>query len=352
MRVLAAATLLLALAAPAARADSKVQAVGSVLYFDNDDAGIANKLTVDYDARGRVHFVDEADPYGMNYETPPCSPGRVNGAGNPVEVFCNKDGSYRSVNIQVGPAQDRVAYALNDLPVELAGEDGADALATGGAADTVAGGQGNDSLDAGAGDDNVLGDIGDDTLRGGAGNDKLNGGDGGDTFDAGEGDDTVQAVDGFTDTIDCGPGTDSAVVDQLDTVSNCEQVSRQQVPPVPGQMGPKDTTAPAVSVGGSTSQRARRRYKVLVTASEPSRVNASGFLSAGGTRTRLPTGSGQIKVGGGGLTLRLRLSRAQLRTVKRDLRRRRRPKAVVTVSAVDPAGNTSRPRRIRIAFRR
>jgi Ca2+-binding RTX toxin-like protein len=348
--VLAAAALLVA--APSVYADSKLSVRGGVFYFVNEDAGIANRLTVDNDPRNRLHFFDEADPYGMNFPTPPCSPGKVNSAGNPIEVFCVKDGSYRSVSVQSGPGEDRVTWKADDMPVSLAGEDGADGLTAGGAADTLSGGQGDDTLDGGGGDDTVLGDEGDDALTGGLGNDTLNGRAGNDTFAGGDGNDTVQASDGYNDGIDCGPGDDTAVIDQLDTVAGCEHVTRQQVTPVPGQAGPKDTTAPAIRVGGSAAQRARRHFKVLVTVSEPSIADASGYLVAGGVNTKLEPATAKVRVGGGGATLKLGLTKRMVRLVKHDLRRHKHPRARVTVSAVDAAGHTSRPHRIWIAFRR
>src|SRR4051794_33325965 len=105
-RALACLPLAALLAAAPAWADSKLSVRGGVFYFINEDAGIANRLTADNDPRGRLHFFDDADPYGMNFPTPPCSPGQVNSAGNPVEVFCVKDGSYHTVNVQAGPGED------------------------------------------------------------------------------------------------------------------------------------------------------------------------------------------------------------------------------------------------------
>src|SRR3954470_10439352 len=172
--------------------DSKLNIAGGVLYFRNEDAGISNGLTVDNDSRGRTHFVDDADPYGMNFPTPPCSPGRLNSAGNPVEVFCDK-GSYSSITIQIGPGEDHVDYKLDDLPVTLEGAVGADTLTSAGANDSLHGGQGNDSVSSGAGDDALTGDDGDDTLQGGDGNDRLDGGLGADKIDAGAGDDPTRA---------------------------------------------------------------------------------------------------------------------------------------------------------------
>jgi hypothetical protein len=344
--------LALLIAAPVAWADSKLRVQGDVFYFVNEDAGIANRLTVDNDPRGRLHFFDEADPYGMNFPTPPCSPGKVNSAGNPVEAYCNKDGSYHSVTVQSGPGEDRVTYKVDDLPGTLDGEDGADTLTGAGAADTIGGAQGDDTLAGGAGNDSLLGNEGNDSMGGGPGDDTLNGGAGNDALGGEDGNDTIQASDGYTDAVDCGAGDDTAVVDQLDTVSGCEHTSRQQVTPVPGQAGPRDTTDPALRVGGSTSQRAHRTFKVLATASEPSIVDASGYLVAGGVNTKLGTDTAKVKVGGGGATLHLGLTKRMVRLIKRDLRRHRHPRARVTVSAVDPAGNTSRPSRIWISFRR
>jgi Ca2+-binding RTX toxin-like protein len=353
MRRLACLSLLALLAlAATALADSKMSVRGGVLYFINEDAGIANRLTVETDARGRMHFTDDADPYGMNFPTPPCSPGKINSAGNPVEVFCTKDGSYKSVSIQVGPGEDGVAYKVDDIPVTLAGEVGADVLTAAGAADALNGGQGNDALDGGGGDDTLRGDDGDDKIGGGAGNDTLNGGAGADTLDGDEGDDTFQVSDGYADAVNCGAGADTVVADQLDTLKDCEQPTVQQVQPVPGQTGPADTTAPGLQVGGSTSQHAGKTVTVLVTASEPSLVDASGFLSAAGINTRLKPGSAKVTVGGGGAALKLGLSKRARRFVRRDLRRHRHPKVRLTVTAVDDAGNTSPARHITIALRR
>src|SRR4051794_41066145 len=183
---LAGALGALAAAAAPALADSKMSISGGVLYFRTEDAGISNALTVDNDARGRAHFSDDADPYGMSYPSPPCSPGKLNSAGNAVEVFCDK-GTYQSIDIQIGPGEDHVTYKLDDLPATLEGAVGADTLTSAGANDSVHGGQGNDTLDSGAGDDALTGDEGDDTVHAGAGNDRVDAGPGADTVDAGDG---------------------------------------------------------------------------------------------------------------------------------------------------------------------
>ncbi len=339
--VLAASALL---AVPAAAwADSKLSVRGGVFYFHNEDAGVANRLTVDTDPRGRLHFADDGDPYGMNFPAPLCSPGRLNSAGNVVEVFCARDSSYRRVSIEAGPGEDGVAWAVADLPVSISGEDGADVLTSAAADDTIAGGQGNDAIDGGGGADQLLGGLADDTIGGGPGDDLLNGGEGNDVLGAGDGNDTLQTSDGWSDTVGCGTGEDTVVADQLDTLTDCEKVDVQQVEPVPGQSGPKDTAAPALRVGGSTRQRSRRTIGVLATVSEPAVLNASGFVTVRGINLPLRPASAGAAVGGAGATLRLALpGRA----------RGRRGKARVTVTAVDAAGNTSTPRRITVALAR
>lgn len=75
--------------------------------------------------------------------------------------------------------------------------------------------------------------------------DDIDAGAGGDQVNAFAGDDVVSARDGFGDRIDCGPGTDTATVDQLDEVVGCETVNRADVPtPAPAQQA---ATTPAAT---------------------------------------------------------------------------------------------------------
>jgi hypothetical protein len=335
-------------------ADSRMTTSGRVLYFRNEDAGIANRLTVDTDAKGRAHFIDDADPYGMNYPGGDCSPGKINNSGNVVEVFCDK-GRFDSITIQTGPGEDAVAYAIEDRPATLEGGVGADVLKSAGAKDELFGGQGNDVLEAGAGDDVLGGDEGDDTLRGQAGNDRLDAGVGFDVVEGGDGDDTVRAADGYADKIDCGSGADTVTADQADTPTNCETVTRAQVAGPSGAAAGPDTRRPAVQVGGSTSQRVStrtRRIAVAVTVSEPARIDVSGFLDAAGLNDRLTPRTARVAVGGGGTVVRVPLSAKQIRRALAQLRKHRRVRVTVTVSAVDAAGNPSRSRHLTIALRR
>jgi hypothetical protein len=66
-------------------------------------------------------------------------------------------------------------------------------------------------------------------LTGASGNDTIAGGGGSDRLQGFGGDDTLNARDGVADRVECGPGTDTAIVDQLDQVIACENVDRAEV---------------------------------------------------------------------------------------------------------------------------
>ncbi|MBJ7458813.1 MAG: hypothetical protein JHD02_06485 [Thermoleophilaceae bacterium] len=153
------------------------------------------------------------------------------------------------------------------------GNGGDDTINAKNKADVVDAGSGNDTVNAGAGNDTVQGGDGDDVLRGGLGGDKQYGGAGNDTIFANkgrdeswggagndtlwalarsdvnsrkdfngdvlhgeDGDDTFRTRDGEGDTIDCGAGTDTAILDFKDKIldattespnGSCENVTRK-----------------------------------------------------------------------------------------------------------------------------
>lgn len=92
--------------------------------------------------------------------------------------------------------------------------------------DLLLGNGGNDLLRGLGGSDCLEGGAGNDTLVGGAGNDKLYGDRGRNRYDAGAGSDFVHAVNGVRETIKCGPGNDTALVDRVDVTRGCEHVRR------------------------------------------------------------------------------------------------------------------------------
>jgi len=68
-------------------------------------------------------------------------------------------------------------------------------------------------------------------LDGGPGNDRITGGYDADRLHGGPGRDAIVAVDGRRDRVDCGPGRDTALVDRIDRVRNCERVRRDSGTP-------------------------------------------------------------------------------------------------------------------------
>lgn len=80
-----------------------------------------------------------------------------------------------------------------------------------------------------SGDDVLVGNAAANSLNGGSGNDTIEGGTGNDVLSGGGGNDTIRARDGFADFVNCGEGADTAEVDTLDTVEECETVNRADV---------------------------------------------------------------------------------------------------------------------------
>jgi hypothetical protein len=92
----------------------------------------------------------------------------------------------------------------------------------------LAGGGHDDTIFGRGGNDTILGGNGDDRLYGGPGNDVITGGAGADRIYGGPGSDSIDAADGERDVVDCGPGSDHAIVDAVDIVSkDCELVTRK-----------------------------------------------------------------------------------------------------------------------------
>ena len=84
----------------------------------------------------------------------------------------------------------------------------------------------NDHICGLPGFDHLYGRGGADYLDGGSGDDVIYGGRGRDLIRGAGGRDVIFARDGRRDTIDCGTEHDTAVVDRIDRVTNCERVLR------------------------------------------------------------------------------------------------------------------------------
>lgn len=108
----------------------------------------------------------------------------------------------------------------------MRGGAGADRLTGDRGSDVIAGGSKADLIVGGAGDDRVSGGSGRDTIGGGRGKDRVKGGSGQDRLFGGAGRDRLDSVDGRPDVVDCGRARDTARIDRIDQISNCEIVTR------------------------------------------------------------------------------------------------------------------------------
>lgn len=134
------------------------------------------------------------------------------------------DGGPGADAISGGGDRDSVSYA--DAPVTVTLD---------GVADDGAAGEGDnigadvEDVFGSDGRDKLVGSAAENTLDGNAGDDTINGGPGSDGLFGGDGDDRITSRDGSVDRVDCGPGTDSALVDARDSVRDCEEVGREPV---------------------------------------------------------------------------------------------------------------------------
>ena len=144
--------------------------------------------------------------------------------GGPGDDVLNGDGADTPSEtfIHCGPGTDRVDADVDDtidadcedVTVHIFGTDAADTIVGTVYKDDVVDFGGDDSVSTGKGDDNITLELGKDTV------------------DAGEGDDVIYAfwgsrfrIVGDVDSVTCGPGDDTAYVDDVDTVaSDCERV--------------------------------------------------------------------------------------------------------------------------------
>jgi Ca2+-binding RTX toxin-like protein len=189
---------------------------------------------------------------------------------------------------------------------------------------------------------------------GGDGNDKLIGGQGADTLDAGAGDDSIDSADGIAEKVVCGAGTDSVAADQLDDLVDCETVERRNVDPPADQPVGDDKIRPKLTAAALTSQRVtkrRRSVRMVATSSEKGLVQATGYIEVDGINDRLKPARATVSVGGGGVTIKLKFSKRQMKLLGRDFKHHRTPRVRLTVSSVDQAGNTSAIRHLTIRLR-
>jgi hypothetical protein len=224
--------------------------------------------------------------------------GRPGEADNVLNV--EKIESHVSGTLAGGPGDDVfTVYAnLDEGNSTLIGNGGNDKLTAGHYADTLDGGIGNDVL---------VGGLGNDMITGGPGQDTINGDATGSTCGYYSctipfGNDVINARDGEADTIDCGVGTDRAVVDAIDVVANCESVDTAGAAPGPGGTGaPAGAgSGPASKVTGKLSVEviAKKGLGVTVSCAGACKVTASlvvkGKTVASSKKTLLKAGEAKL----------------------------------------------------------
>lgn len=205
--------------------------------------------------------------------------------------------------------------------------------------DILRGGAGDDILKGGNGADGLFGEDGGDGLEGEDGGDRLDGGLGVDAFDGDggfSGADTILARDGTAETINCGAGTDSAIVDPSDMTlgfgdRSCERVDR----------GTVARTAPVLSALAARAA-SRGRLTIRFRLSERATVTIRLQRRVGRRHRTVP---GQLRHRG----------RAGLNTVRFSgrLGGRRVPagRYRLIVTARDAAGDQARVRRLTVRLR-
>jgi hypothetical protein len=123
--------------------------------------------------------------------------------------------------VEGGPQFDRADYGDRTIGVTVT---------LGGGADDGEAGEGDDvradveDASGGTGNDRLVGTAGSNELLGGGGADELVGGGGFDVLAGGAGDDRIVAQDGSVDQVTCADGVDTAIVDAVDALSECESV--------------------------------------------------------------------------------------------------------------------------------
>jgi hypothetical protein len=197
----------------------------------------------------------------------------------------------------------------------------------------------DDTMDGGAGNDRIEGGIGHDVITGGPGKDALFGEGDGNYCGIYEckvpfGNDTINARDGEADQVDCGIGTDTAIVDPSDTVANCEKVDVGA-----GGGGPNAGGGGGAKDGLAVATKAKRKallakgLKLQMACGGACKVSAKltlkGKTVGSGSRTMIAAGTAKVTV---------RLSKAG----KRKLRKLGKASLRLTVTVKDAAGKSSK----------
>jgi Ca2+-binding RTX toxin-like protein len=264
------------------------------------------------------------------------------------------DNAHGDIETLVGSTFDDVLVG-NDGDQSLFGNAGMDRADGLGGSDIVNGGTGDDELYGGDGDDRVEGSAGGDYLEGGAGEDIFEGDNVCETEPCTGDSDFIQARDGQADTVNCGVGADTAIVDSLDVVAQdtqhgCERIDRSAAeavaPPAGGVLGVTATGlgVPRVSVLGARKLGRLKRGKLSIRVICPGSCRAKARLISG--RTVVASRS-RTRLGAGTVIVRPKTSKKGRRLIAR----RKRVTMTLAVDVTDDQGRTTTLARV-LRFRR
>ncbi len=227
----------------------------------------------------------------------------------------------------------------------VSGLGGNDALTGSFGDDKLDGGDGNDKLIALNGNDMLEGGPGDDFLEGGFDDDVVTGGPGKDSLvgdetrsnTIGTGNDTINADDGIGEGVSCGPGSDVANIDALDTVpvdtqNLCEVINRSAGGGGgPGGSGGGPGAAPrAFTVSSLTLLSGGRKLRMKVTCAIVQPAGCNGTVRVQGA----PAGRKRFTIAAKTISLAPRAGQTYTLTLSRKARAsvRRYKKLPVAIS--------------------
>jgi RTX calcium-binding nonapeptide repeat (4 copies) len=264
------------------------------------------------------------------------------------------DNAHGDIETLVGSTFDDVLTG-NDGSQSLFGNAGIDRADGLGGDDVVNGGTDDDELYGGAGNDRVEGSAGGDYLEGGAGEDIFEGDNVCEAEPCTGDSDFIQARDGQADTVNCGVGADTAIVDSLDVVAQdtqhgCERIDRSAAeavtPPAGGVLGVSTTGlgVPRLSVLGARKLGRLQRGKLSIKVTCPGSCRVKARLISG--RTVVASRS-RTRLGPGTVIVRPKTNKKG----RKLLKRRTKVTMTLAVDVTDDQGRTTTLARV-LRFRR
>jgi RTX calcium-binding nonapeptide repeat (4 copies) len=354
--VLPVGLVLLGVVAAPAQATLLVRSDGSGLTV-MDKNGLDGFDTMGAGSRGGrtayvIHNITEGDIFKFDRQTG-CHPGST-----ASKVVCDRNGP--KINVQLAGGDD--TFLMSGSPIgdsSVAGSAGNDFVLGHDGRDNLNGGTGNDELKGLGGNDPLKGRDGDDRLIGGNGNDDLEGDDGADRLEGDAGNDKLRGedgpdslfgdlgvdnlsggADGFdpdfiesrepdgttarADTVNCFEN-DDVVADLPDIITHPERCDDLDIAPV-GETPHVRIRARTLGVSSTGRVRVRLRCPRGVGSLgcngslrlAIARTRRRGGQSSRSRRVRYRIDAGRRK------TVRLRLTRRDVRTLRRNRRRGRR----------------------------